>query len=218
MTLACSVVLESTGHRWLILVLCNSSKNLSAFLVSWGCFLSSRDHLSGGRSLSSACGVTSQSVRRMPPFVCWVLTIILHLINRSSAALGIRWPLHVFYYRMNSIYRQQSVITASLYVRPLILVSCEPLCNVVWFLTCMLLDARVSCSAWTKLHAYFPLLQWLWEVKNFLKRLKYWIAFLMSFTARKHFAFFFSLKDTTWEVFSPHYLSSIFAGSVRVCR
>uniref|UniRef100_A0A7C8YXQ4 Uncharacterized protein n=1 Tax=Opuntia streptacantha TaxID=393608 RepID=A0A7C8YXQ4_OPUST len=36
------------------------------------------------------------------------------LLLRSSAALGIRWPLHVFYYRMNSIYRQQSVITASL--------------------------------------------------------------------------------------------------------
>lgn len=36
------------------------------------------------------------------------------LLLRSSAALGIRWPLHVFCYRMSSIYRQQSVITASL--------------------------------------------------------------------------------------------------------
>lgn len=78
------------------------------------------------------------------------------LLLRSSAALGIRWPLHVFCYRMSSIYRQQSVITASL----------------------------VSCSAWTKLHAYFPLLQWSWEVKNFQKHLKYWIAFLILFTAR----------------------------------
>lgn len=78
------------------------------------------------------------------------------LLLRSSAALGIRWPLHVFCYRMSSIYRQQSVITASL----------------------------VSCSAWTKLHAYFPLLQWSWEVMNFQKHLKYWIAFLILFTAR----------------------------------